>query len=95
MDKRTILKFFMVYSFKASNYFAEVDSELCTGCGTCLERYQMNALSLIDDFSTINLDHCFGCGACVPTCPSEAIQLRKKKRKLYYQKTGMRYMSKL
>ena len=63
--------------FLKSNYYAEVDSELCTGCGTCLDRCQMNALTLIDDISTVNRDRCIGCGACVPTCPSEAILLRK------------------
>lgn len=64
--------------FLKSNYYAEVDSETCTGCGTCIDRCQMNALTLVDDISTVNRDRCIGCGACVPTCPADAIHLRKK-----------------
>ena len=64
----------------SSNYYAEVDSELCTGCGTCLDRCQMDALTLIDEKSSVNLIRCIGCGVCVPTCPSEAIHLLKKEK---------------
>ena len=66
--------------FLKSNYYAEVDSESCTGCGTCIDRCQMDALTLVDDISTVNRDRCIGCGACVPTCPADAIQLRKKEQ---------------
>ena len=62
----------------ASNYYAEVDSESCSGCETCLDRCQMDALTMVDNISTVNLDRCIGCGVCVPTCPSDAIHLRRK-----------------
>jgi len=61
-----------------SNYFATVDSELCEGCETCLDRCQMEALAIEDDISTVNLDRCIGCGLCVSSCPSDAMQLQKK-----------------
>jgi NAD-dependent dihydropyrimidine dehydrogenase PreA subunit len=61
-----------------SNYFAQVDDELCSGCETCLERCQMEAIDVLDGLATINLDRCIGCGLCVTTCPDEAIQLIKK-----------------
>ncbi|HMF29807.1 MAG TPA: 4Fe-4S binding protein [Candidatus Lokiarchaeia archaeon] len=60
-----------------SNYYAEVDSSKCSGCGTCATRCQMDA-PVVDDVSKINLDRCIGCGVCVPTCPEEAIHLVKK-----------------
>ena len=66
--------------FLKSNYYAEVDSDSCTGCGTCIDRCQMNALNLVDDISTVNHDKCIGCGACVPTCPADAIQLHRKEQ---------------
>ena len=66
--------------FLKSNYYAEVDTDLCTGCGTCIERCQMNALTLLDDISTVNRDRCIGCGVCVPKCPSDAMHLRKKEK---------------
>ena len=61
-----------------SNYYAQVDEELCTGCETCVERCQMEAIEVIDGISTVLLNRCIGCGLCVTTCPTEAVQLIKK-----------------
>ncbi len=63
-----------------SNYFSEVDEELCDGCGTCVERCQMGALTLVDNISHVNLDLCIGCGNCVASCPSNARYLIKKSK---------------
>ena len=68
--------------FFGSNYYAQVDPELCSGCGVCEERCQMDAIEIIDNISTINLDRCIGCGVCVPTCPDEAIELIEKEEKM-------------
>jgi ferredoxin len=68
--------------FFGSNYYAQVDEELCTGCGVCETRCQMDAIEIIDDISNINLDRCIGCGVCVPTCPEEAIELIEKEEKM-------------
>ncbi len=62
----------------ASNYFAAVDADLCSGCGTCATRCQMDAVSLIEDTAAIDLNRCIGCGLCVPTCPEEAVRLELK-----------------
>jgi ferredoxin len=67
--------------FLGSNFFAQVDKELCTGCGTCETRCQMDAVDIIENLSNINLDRCIGCGVCVPTCPEEAITLIEKEEK--------------
>ena len=67
--------------FLGSNYFAQVDEELCSGCGVCETRCQMDAVEIIDDVSNVNLDRCIGCGVCVPTCPEEAITLIEKEEK--------------
>jgi ferredoxin len=61
-----------------SNYYAQVDEELCTGCETCVDRCQMEAVEVVDGISTVLLNRCIGCGLCVTTCPTEAIQLVKK-----------------
>ncbi len=64
----------------AHSFYAVVDTEKCTGCGTCVDRCQMNAAKVDDQTgnSTINLDRCIGCGNCVAACPSEAVRLVKK-----------------
>ena len=61
-----------------SNYYARVDEALCTGCETCVDRCQMEAVEVIDGISTVHLNRCIGCGLCVTTCPAEAIRLIKK-----------------
>ena len=65
--------------FYGTNFHAVVNSDLCSGCETCLERCQMDALTIIDGISAVNRDRCIGCGLCVPTCPEEAIQLLENK----------------
>lgn len=65
----------------ATNYYAEVNADNCTGCETCLTRCQVNAITINEDrVSRINLDRCIGCGNCITTCPSEAISLLRKEK---------------
>ncbi len=77
-----ILKSYKKYPKPSSmchtNYFAVVDTELCTGCETCVERCQMDAITLDEEKANIDLDHCIGCGLCVSTCPSDALSLKQK-----------------
>jgi len=61
----------------ASNYFASIDQDLCTGCGVCLDRCQMDAIEL-EETAHIESKRCIGCGLCVPTCPEEAVSLLAK-----------------
>ncbi|TFG30775.1 MAG: 4Fe-4S dicluster domain-containing protein [Promethearchaeota archaeon] len=68
--------------FHATNYYAEIDPNMCTGCGTCVDRCQLNAIKLVDHISKVVQKRCIGCGNCVITCPVEAIQLRKKKKSI-------------
>ncbi|MRR09245.1 4Fe-4S dicluster domain-containing protein [bacterium] len=66
--------------FWAANYFASVDAQLCTGCGACAKRCQVNAVALsgADGKAQIDRDRCIGCGLCVPTCPTKAMTLTRK-----------------
>jgi Na+-translocating ferredoxin:NAD+ oxidoreductase RNF subunit RnfB len=64
----------------ASNYYASVNPDLCQGCGTCVDRCQIQAVALQNDISAVNRDRCIGCGLCVSTCPSDAMHLLKKEK---------------
>jgi ferredoxin len=68
--------------FWAANFYATVNTESCSGCGTCVERCQVNAASLDEKagVSRINLDRCIGCGNCVISCPTESLSLTKKEK---------------
>ena len=65
-------------SMVSSPFFAVVDREACAGCGTCLERCPMDAISLPDGTTEIDLERCIGCGLCTTTCPSDALSLSRK-----------------
>ncbi len=61
----------------ASNYYAQVDTDSCSSCEICLDRCQMDAIT-VGDTAVVDLDRCIGCGLCVTTCPSEAITMNQK-----------------
>jgi len=64
--------------YHSSNFYVEIDPELCTGCGTCVDKCQMDAITLVEEKSQLNLDRCIGCGVCAVNCPSAAITLQQK-----------------
>jgi NAD-dependent dihydropyrimidine dehydrogenase PreA subunit len=87
-------KFDQPARFFNSNFYAEVDQDLCVGCGTCEDRCNMTAIKVIDDKSTVDLGRCIGCGVCAPTCPTEAIYIRKKENQIVPEKNAMaKYMA--
>ncbi|MFX0020803.1 MAG: ATP-binding protein [Candidatus Hermodarchaeota archaeon] len=63
-----------------SNFFVEVDKDICSGCAECIASCHMDANKINDDgISEVNLGYCIGCGVCIPTCPENARKLIKKK----------------
>ncbi len=64
--------------FVKTDFVMSVDAELCSGCGTCIDRCQFGALSLPEDVSVVDEQRCIGCGACAITCPENALSLVRK-----------------
>jgi ferredoxin len=60
-----------------TNYYAEVDADACIGCEACVERCQMDAIT-VDEVARVEPDRCIGCGLCVTECPTEAMVLKQK-----------------
>jgi hypothetical protein len=50
-----------------------VKSELCEGCGKCVEACWMDAASLVDGKVHIDENECMCCGACAEQCKSGAL----------------------
>ncbi len=65
--------------FWASNFHAEVNPELCDGCGVCAKRCQVGAVSVAakKQPALVDPNRCIGCGLCVPTCPKKAMSIQK------------------
>ena len=59
----------------SSYYHAQIDPDLCSDCGLCIERCQVDAIKEGDGRCEIKDEKCIGCGLCVTTCPQEAISL--------------------
>ncbi len=70
-------------SLVSSPFFARLDAETCKGCGACIKRCQMEALSVKDDKAALDADRCIGCGLCVTTCPTSSLSLARKTEQPY------------
>ncbi len=63
-----------------SRFRAVIDTEACSGCGTCVERCHFRAIEMADvaePFAIVDGELCMGCGLCLVTCPEEAIGLEE------------------
>jgi NAD-dependent dihydropyrimidine dehydrogenase PreA subunit len=60
-----------------AHYVAQVDYDICNGCGICAARCQWGALKFEATTRKANIDQfkCYGCGLCETGCPREAIKL--------------------
>jgi Pyruvate/2-oxoacid:ferredoxin oxidoreductase delta subunit len=61
-----------------------IDTDACTGCGTCLEWCPTDAIAL-DENGVARRDEsaCLGCGVCARFCPESAISLKEGLRKVF------------
>jgi len=75
---RTIKRHPKPASIVSSAFIAAADASTCDGCGTCIERCQMEALELVDNKVVHYTDRCIGCGLCVSTCPTGSLVLVRK-----------------
>ncbi|MEM2452532.1 MAG: hydrogenase iron-sulfur subunit, partial [Candidatus Methanomethylicia archaeon] len=55
---------------------AYVLGDLCNGCGICIDKCPLGAISMVDGKAIISDALCVGCGSCIPYCPQSAIELR-------------------
>ncbi|MFX1571506.1 MAG: FAD-dependent oxidoreductase [Promethearchaeota archaeon] len=81
-------RFLGVKEITTSGLVAEVDPDICIGCGTCKETCSYSAIELLEtkrEFeevclsikkSSINSGLCKGCGTCAVNCPVGAISIK-------------------
>ncbi len=65
-------------SVAKATYQAEIDPELCTGCGVCTRRCHVGAVAEVDGVALVDGERCIGCGLCVTGCSTGAARLRKR-----------------
>lgn len=65
----------------SSGYVAQLDNDICTACGTCIDVCPFSALSENEICVAVDWERCMGCGICVELCPNEAISLVRDEKK--------------
>jgi len=65
-----------------TNFQPEVLIDSCNGCGVCVKKCPLEAITLVTDesgkqYSQIDLERCFGCGVCARNCNKDAIQMNR------------------
>jgi len=78
---RTIKRHPRPASIISTPFRVSYEEETCQACGICVDRCQMEALSL--DGTTggkivVDLGRCIGCGLCFSTCPTKSMKLVRK-----------------
>ena len=61
-----------------TNYYIEVNPELCLCCSACVRACPMGAMALVNRLPAVKLDRCIGCGNCISACGADVFQLQKK-----------------
>jgi len=74
----------IVALINSTNFLSQIDPDLCSGCGTCVEKCPVDAIELNNsDIAEVNADYCIGCGVCAHFCPENAVILLEGMRKVY------------
>jgi ferredoxin len=67
-----------------TSYIAEVDESKCVGCGICVDKCPIEAVSLTDGKPYDDKHKCIGCGVCVHHCPENARTLKQTELREIY-----------
>jgi ferredoxin len=51
-----------------------VDTDACTGCGTCVDICPVDTIYLKEDVAEIDMARCIRCGQCHDACPEDAVR---------------------
>jgi Pyruvate/2-oxoacid:ferredoxin oxidoreductase delta subunit len=72
-------------------HLSVIDTESCTGCGTCVEWCPTDAIILNEEgLAQRDENACFGCGICSRFCSEEAISLKEGLRRVFIMPPRLR-----
>jgi Na+-translocating ferredoxin:NAD+ oxidoreductase RNF subunit RnfB len=61
-----------------SNFVPSLHKDKCSACGICVDRCQIHALTMGDEYPMVKEEVCIGCGVCASVCPEEAWEMARK-----------------
>lgn len=76
-----------ILTAQPSNFMPRINEELCNGCGACVKRCHVKALTVAERVpgdkksrkAELNKEKCLGCGACIRGCKQGAMTLIRRK----------------
>jgi len=72
---RTLMDYGVKHHIAKSGLIAQVDTNKCDGCGTCVERCVFHARDFENGNYVVVKENCYGCGLCTTSCPAGATKL--------------------
>ncbi len=84
-------RFGFLHPVHTSNFIPVVAATTCAGCGRCVEKCPVQALSLVSacdsrrpkrKISRLDPELCLGCGVCAAACPQKAISLLQRPQRV-------------
>ncbi|MBN1949059.1 MAG: 4Fe-4S binding protein [Candidatus Cloacimonetes bacterium] len=84
-------RFAVLNPIHTSNFLPEIRTELCTGCGKCVEICPVEAMTLISandpvqskrKLARVDESRCLGCGLCVRSCSTQALSLKSREKRV-------------
>ncbi|MFC1829603.1 4Fe-4S dicluster domain-containing protein [Thermodesulfobacteriota bacterium] len=84
-------KFGPLHPVHTTNFIPEVAPDVCKGCGECVKKCPVEAMTLVSADETdhpgktrarVNREICLGCGVCSRACPDGNIRLKRRDQRV-------------
>lgn len=69
-----------------TNYVPKMNN--CNGCGVCVKKCPVDAITLIEKKAVVDEKICIGCGVCKRFCKFDAITMKKRKKTKFVPKNS-------
>ena len=83
------------HAVTTTHYLAKPEFEECNGCEQCKDHCQIKAIRMDGDYPVVDEEFCLGCGVCAHFCPSGAMKMEEREKKVIPPKTYKELMGRL